>query len=162
MNNQISSKCAFSCFPLSRGPFKLWNFKVAEYLWGKWWLVLIIICRVKVTSMVHTVLSQGRRRMTTGTGYSRWLSSTDKEDHNSWSFYHWRWGIPHLCAPHLFSCAPHTFLAFSWVRLFGCCRFGSDPNWRKILTSRWRHMWHQMTSEVTSRVTSLLPREPNP
>jgi hypothetical protein len=44
-------------------------------------------------------------------------------------------GIPHLCAPHLFSCAPHTFLAFSWVLLFGCCRFGSDPNWRKILTS---------------------------
>jgi hypothetical protein len=36
--------------------------------------------------------------------------------------------IPHLCAPHLFSCAPHTFLAFSLVLIFGCCRFGSDPN----------------------------------
>jgi hypothetical protein len=36
--------------------------------------------------------------------------------------------IPHLCAPHLFSCAPHTFLAFSLVLIFGCSRFGSDPN----------------------------------
>ena len=34
--------------------------------------------------------------------------------------------------PTPFSCAPHTF---SLVLLFGCCRFGSDANWRKILTS---------------------------
>jgi hypothetical protein len=28
-------------------------------------------------------------------------------------------GIPHRCPPHLFSCVPHTFLAFSLVLLFG-------------------------------------------
>ncbi len=44
-------------------------------------------------------------------------------------------GIPHLCPPHLLSYAPHTFLAFSLVLFFGCCRFESDPNWQKILTS---------------------------
>ncbi len=29
-------------------------------------------------------------------------------------------------------CAPHTF---SLVLLFGCCHFGSDAKWRKILSS---------------------------
>ncbi len=54
----------------------------------------------------------------------------------------------------VFGCAPHTFIAFSLVLLFGCCRFGSEPNWRKILMS------DNIRSDVTR--SSLLPRELNP
>ncbi len=58
---------------------------------------------------------------------------------------------PSPVPPMPFSCAPDTF---SLVLLFGWCRFGSDPNWLKIMTP------DDVRSDVTCDVTATVGIEP--
>ncbi len=59
--------------------------------------------------------------------------------------------IHHLCPRRLFPVPPTLFLL---VLLFGCCRFGSDPNLLKILTS------DDVRSDVARHVTATVGIEP--